>query len=498
MKKLTTLFTILTLSTAVFAQSGTRLVDFNAKSLGRGGTSIGVFDSPNLQLTNPAGLSFLGRTMIDGNFSLMAPTVSFKNGLNDKEGEANYFPLPSLSASWPCLLSDKVTMGAGFFTTGGMGADFKLKHALYRNPDGSYIEQDYHSMLATMQGGISAAYRINESMSAGVTLYMVYSMLEFKMPYSLDPSVMKGVANGTGGMTFGQMFAAPPANGGFGYEEVTASADMKELSSFGFNGKIGFAWVVNDKLSVGASYTMPTSLTYADGKASMDMTQQFNDAFGKAVMGYMAQNPGASQTQAQGAVYQQFTGMGIDMTKDVIASYDLDVDLKFPQSVGFGAAYQVMPELKLSGDVEWVNWSAAFDNMTLKLKNGNNANINTMMGSNAMTIEFPMKWEDVVLVKLGAEYKVTEAFTARAGYAYGSNPVPETTIFPVFPAVVDQHIMLGGSYQFTREFVLHAAWEMAPEKSVTATSNSLIANEYNNSTSTLGTQLFHVAATYMF
>lgn len=487
MKKLTTLFTILTLSTAVFAQSGTRLVDFNAKSLGRGGTSIGVFDSPNLQLTNPAGLSFLGRTMIDGNFSLMAPTVKFINGLNNKEGEANYFPLPSLSASWPCLLSDKVTMGAGFFTTGGMGADFKLKHALYRNPDGSYIEQDYHSMLATMQGGISAAYRINESMSAGVTLHMVYSMLEFKMPYSLDPSVMKGVANPSNGTTFGMMFSAAPPNGP-GYDEVTASADMKDLSSFGFNGKLGFAWVVNEKLSVGASYTMPTSLTYSAGKATMDMTQQFNDAMGR----YMQ----AGYTQAQ--VIGMFQSMGIAVGTGFKAEYDLDVELKFPQSVGFGAAYQVMPELKLSGDVEWVNWSSAFDNMTLKLKNGNNANINTMMGSNSMTIEFPMKWEDVILVKLGAEYKVTEAFTARAGYAYGSNPVPETTIFPVFPAVVDQHIMLGGSYQFTREFVLHAAWEMAPEKSVTATSNSLIANEYNNSTSTLGTQLFHVAATYMF
>jgi len=40
-------------STFSFAQNGIRLIDFNAQSLGRGGTSIAVFDNASLQLTNP-------------------------------------------------------------------------------------------------------------------------------------------------------------------------------------------------------------------------------------------------------------------------------------------------------------------------------------------------------------------------------------------------------------------------------------------------------------
>ncbi|MCK6602467.1 MAG: outer membrane protein transport protein [Bacteroidetes bacterium] len=490
MKRFALALIALATATALMAQNGTKLIDYNAKSLGRGGTSIGVFDSPNLMMTNPAGLSFLGKPMVDANFSLMIPTVKFKNNLNDKEGDQNYFPMPSVSGTWPCLLSDKVTMGAGFFTSGGMGADFKLKHALYSE------EQDYHSMLAMMQGGLSAAYRINDNMSAGITLHLVYSMLEFQMPYSLNPSVMKGTAQPN--MTFGMMFAAPPANGGFGYDEVTASAEMKDLSALGFNGKLGFAWKVNDELTVGASYSLPVSLTYTDGKANMDMTAQLNDAFGKAVMGYMAQNPGSTQEQAQGAVAVQFGNMGIDLSKGVKAEYDLDVDLKFPQTVGVGASYKVLPELKVSADVEWVNWSAAFDKMTLKLKNGSNANVNTMMGSSDLTIDFPLDWKDAVVVKLGAEYEVIPGLFARGGYAYGTNPVPEGTVFPVFPAVVEHHFMLGGSYTITPNFTLHAAWEMAPEKSLTATNPSQIANQFDGSVSTLGTQLFHISGTFVF
>ncbi|MBK7868866.1 MAG: hypothetical protein IPJ75_18745, partial [Ignavibacteriales bacterium] len=97
--------------------------------------------------------------------------------------------------------------GVGFFTNGGMGADLTLKHALYRNQDGSYNLQKYHSMLASMQGGLTAAYKFSPKFSVGVSLHMVYSMLEFSMPYSLNPSIMKGFA--MPGMTFGQMFAAP-------------------------------------------------------------------------------------------------------------------------------------------------------------------------------------------------------------------------------------------------------------------------------------------------
>jgi long-subunit fatty acid transport protein len=157
-------------------------------------------------------------------------------------------------------------------------------------------QQEYHSKLAVMQGGASASYKLTPEFSVGASAHLVYGMMEFTMPYSLSPSVMKGIAQP--GMTFGQMFAAPPAQGGFGYTEVTAAAGMNSHTAFGFSGKIGLAYKLNEKISLGLAYTSPTTLNFKNGTAKMDMTAQLNDAFGKAVQGYMMQNPSATPGQA--------------------------------------------------------------------------------------------------------------------------------------------------------------------------------------------------------
>lgn len=477
-------------STFMVAQTGTRMVGFNAKSIGRGGVSIGNFDSGELMMTNPAGISFLNNSMLDVSFSVMLPRLHFKNSLNDADGDDNIFPLPDVAYVNTSSESD-FSWGVGMFTAGGMGADFKLKHALFREQNGSFTLQEYHSKLAVMQGGASFAYKLSDNFSVGASLHLVFSMLEFWMPYSLNPLAMQGTA--MPGMTFGQMFSAPPSMGGFGYDEVTAFAKMSDLTGIGFNGKIGLAYNVDDELSLGVSYTLPTSLTYTNGKALMDMTYQLNDAFGKAVQGVMMQNPGMTAQQAQAAVMQMFSQLGIDMSKGVVAQYDLDVDLKFPQSIGFGISYKPSSELSLSADVEWLNWADAFDKMTLKLSGGANTNINKMMGnSGSFTIDFPMNWENQILIKVGGEYNVTNELTLRLGFANGANPVPAATIFPVFPAVVETHLMGGVSYKISDRIVLNGAFETALNNSVKAATQSFIANEYDNSASDLATTLFNI------
>lgn len=480
---------ILLIATMTTAQTGTRLVGFTAQSMGRGGTSIGTFDGNELMMTTPAGISFLNKSSLDVNFSLMFPALHFKNNLNDVDGDKNVFPLPALSYV-KHYDDSKFTWGAGFFTSGGMGADFNLKHALY----GTEL-QKYHSKLASMQGGLSAGYKVSNNLSLGVSLHMVYSMLEFSMPFSLNPLAMQGIA--MPGMTFGQMFSAPPAMGGFGYKEVTAAANMTDLTAIGFNGKIGFAYKVDETLTIGINYTMPTSLTYNGGKATMDMTTQLNDAFGKAVQGAMMQ--GMNQSQAQAAVMAQFAQMGIDLSKGVIANYDLDVDLTFPQSVGIGFSQKLSEKFKFNMDLEWINWERAFDKMTLKLKNGSNSNINKMMGnSGTFDLDFPLDWKNSLVFKFGGEVELNKDLNLRFGYVYGENSVPESTIFPIFPAIVENHITAGISYKVSAPITINAAFEMGLNNSLKASSPSLIANEYSGSTSELSTMLVHLSLNYAF
>ncbi len=513
MKKYFILFFSLFLTASVFAQNGVRLIGYDALSMGRGGTSLGFFDSPELMNTNPAGISFLKNTVLGADFSIMAPKTHFQNSLNDADGDKNYFPLPS--AGFVNKYKDsKLTWGIGVYTEGGMGADFMLNNALYRsqtyayNPSdstyypvkGDYSKQEYHSKFAVMKGGLTASYKIFPELSFGVTAQAVYSMMQFRMPFGLNPSIMKGNPNGMPNVTFGQLFSMDPQYGGFGYSEVTALADMKDLSVVSYNGKLGLAFRPNEKFSFGINYTLPTDLKYKNGKATMDMSKQFEDAMGRAVMGFYQQpgTHGVPLDTAMKYIMMNFAAMGIDLSKGMYAEYDLEVDMKLPQTIGFGIAYNPTNKLRFGFDFEWINWKNAFDKMAIKLTNGNNANVNKMMGGTDINIDFPLNWKDAVILKAGGEFDASNKVTLRLGYVYGSNPVPSSTVFPVFPAIVEHHLTVGGTYKFSDRFNLNLALETALNGKLTASNPSLLQSEFSNGTSELSTILGHISFNWNF
>jgi long-chain fatty acid transport protein len=303
-----------------------------------------------------------------------------------------------------------------------------------------------------MQGGFSLAYKIDPKWSVGITANLLYSMMEFEMPMSMPPSMLKGVIDPSTGFTFGDMFSAPPSSGGLGYSEVVASANMKSLASYEFNGKIGIAFKPSEKFSAGINYTLPVNLNYKNGTAAMDMTAQMNDVFGKVVAGIMYQNPGYTEAQAQAAAMAKFNALGIDLTKGATDQYQAQATLGLPQSLSVGFSVAASKKLRLS--------------------------------------------MDAVLIKAGAEYAVNKKLTFRCGYAYGSNPVPAATVFPVFPAVVKHHLSLGGTVSLSSALKLNAAYEHAFRNDETASSESMVGAQFNNSTSGLANNIYHISISW--
>ena len=497
MKKLSILLVVLLISvTITWSQNGTKLIGYDAVTSGRGGTSTGFFDKPSLMMNNPAGLSFLRSSQLDLSVSMMAPEVYFQNAHNITYGKDNLFPLGSLAFTHKS--SRKLSYGIGFFTQGGMGADFTLNHELYKDQSGKYVMQPYHSKFAVMQGGGSIAYQLNKQLSVGITADLVYGQVEFQMPMSMPPSMMKGVINPQTGMTFGDLFSGPPEAGGLGYSEVVASADMRKLTALGVNGKIGVAYKPNERFSFGLNYTLPVNLTYKNGTAAMDMTYQMNDAYGKVVSMIIQQNPGMMVDEAQKQAMNLFNQMGIDLTKGASDKYDAEAKFGLPQSVSAGVSFSPNKKFRFALDGEWVNWKNAFDQMDISLTNGTNPNINKMLGSEgSMAMPFPMYWKNTVIIRSGIEYDPLDKLTVRAGYVYGSNPVPSTTLFPLFPAIVTDHFTAGLSVKATKSLIVNAAYEYAFQKEQKAAAESYIANEYDNSTSGLENQIFHLSISWL-
>ena len=87
-------------------------------------------------------------------------------------------------------------------------------------------------------------------------------------------------------------------------------------------------------------------------------------------------------------------------------------------------------------------------------------------------------WEDQTVFIIGYEYN-TGDWSARAGYNYGSNPIKEAApggagadqsgsalnMFNLlgFPAIVESHFTLGGTYRFSKQTSLDLALGYAPE-----------------------------------
>ena len=501
MKKLTILSMFIILTLSLFSTNGMNMIGYGPRSSAMGGISLGLNGDINSINTNPAGISNIQGKQLKLGLGLLIPTVNFKNDLNDKEAESSIFMLPN--AAYGQKLNDKISFGFGMYSQGGMGATYKnLSHDVFRqydyNPtttDALMTDLEYHSKIGYIKIMPSISYKVNDNFALGVSPSFGYAMLEMKMPYSIDPMAMKGVADPGTGMTFGQMFASDPTAGGLGYEEVTAYADMGDaVTAVGFGGTMGLSFQMNEMLSFGFSYTMQSSLTF-EGEASMDMDAQFGQAFERMVGGAMQQ--GAELATATQGVMTQLTNMGIDMQAGMISDYDVEVEMSWPQEIGFGVAVKPTEKLLLGLDVKYISWEDAMDKFSMKFTDGNNNNINTMMGSKDVSLEMPLEWDNQVVIALGTEYLLNEKVALRAGYNYASNPVPSETLIPIFPAIVEHHLTLGSGYMINDNFEVDFALEINLEKEDDVDS-SMIANEYDGSTSSLAETALHLGLTYKF
>ncbi len=508
MKKLVIMLLALTMS--AFATNGMNTIGLGTQSASLGGVSF-ITNNASVLGMNPAIMGFADRSDLSLNVGLMMPSVHFSNdfdgveGLdNDVDGDDQIFPLPEFS--YMHKLDGDINFGVSFFAQGGMGATFEMDHNLYRNQDGTFDPQTYHSKIAYMKLTPAISYNVNENFSIGLAPSLGYAMLEMKMPYSMSPLTMEGAIPGDpNGMTFGQMFAGDPAQGGLGYTEVTATADMEDgITAIGFGGTIGFGYEINEQFSMGLSYTMQSDLTF-EGDAGMDMFAQFGDAFGRMVQGTMAQNPGMTQEEAQAAVMANFTAMGFTdlmtatgMNPDAVnASYDAEVEMAWPQSIDFSLSYAPLKTTTIYADVKWINWKTAMKDFKMTMKSGDNNNVNLMMGGDEVVMVMPLEWEDQVVIALGVQHQFNDMFSARVGYNYGSNPVPTETLMPLFPAIVEQHITAGVGIAPTKDLAFDLGFEFVPEVEGEV-DESDIANEYDGSKSSLSELLFHFGVNYKF
>jgi long-chain fatty acid transport protein len=196
----------------------------------------------------------------------------------------------------------------------------------------------------------------------------------------------------------------------------------RSANAFGFGLSFGLLYDIGETVTIGASYKSKqdfSELEYNLGEGDIDLS----------LIG--------------GPVYPG-------------GRYVLDLD--FPQQAAIGIAFHPGSHWTVSADLKWIEWSDTMNRLSVR-------------GPDGFDFAMDPGWEDQTVYALGAEFRVNDKLTLRAGFNYAESPIDETTASSnlILPAIVEDHYTFGLEYRFSHwDFAFHYMY--APEQKITANS----------------------------
>lgn len=124
---------------------------------------------------------------------------------------------------------------------------------------------------------------------------------------------------------------------------------------------------------------------------------------------------------------------------------DASTELKLPDTVALGVAYDVTPTVTLLGQVGYYGWSR-FEEVRIKLADGTEP---------TTTENFRDSWS----VALGAEWAVARGWKLRAGMLYDRTPTRDQYRSTIIPDVDRVWASIGATYQISDRLALDASYQ---------------------------------------
>ena len=158
-------------------------------------------------------------------------------------------------------------------------------------------------------------------------------------------------------------------------------------------------------------------------------------------------------------------------------SSEFDAIIRFPSVVAAGYRFQILDNLRVAMDVEWIEFSR-YDKLVLDI-----GPLSSLLPQTAI----PQDWKDSWTAGLGADWQVSDALTLRGGYMFIESPIPSSTLAPTLPDA-DRHLLsLGAGYAWKRHRVdLAYAFSVFQDRDVKDQPNPLYNGTYDLSSQLLG------------
>lgn len=227
------------------------------------------------------------------------------------------------------------------------------------------------------------------------------------------------------------------------------------------------AYKINPQHSVGASLLLAYQRFKATGlqafaAISSDTANLTNNGYDDATgvglrIGYMGR---LSDMVTIGAAYSPKIDMSkFDKYKGLFAE---DGNFDIPSNYSLGVAITPAPRWTVALDYQRINYS---DSRAVNNPMTNPPPLGAANGPG-------FGWQDIDVFKLGVAWRMNDAWTLRAGYNRGDNPItPRDVTFNILaPGVMKDHYTVGFTYAMGKNNELNGSFMYAPRQEVTGSS----------------------------
>jgi long-chain fatty acid transport protein len=416
---------LLTATRPLHATNGMNMEGYGPIATAMGGASFAYDNGTAGVINNPATLGLMTETArLDVAVGILGPHIEvtspatapniFNVPANQKaKSTATAFFMPAMGYA---RRSGDFVYGLGLFGQGGMGCEYDANS--WR---GLGFGLKNRTEVSVGRLIVPLVYKVNDTLQIGATADFMWAGMDLKMAMSgaqffdlVTPSSQRfGRASGSIVQSFGQILATMPPGTSVDYAYFNFSNGSPftgEARSYGYGGKIGLVYTPSKEVSFGLTYHTESALS--DMKAKGDS------------LSFQLNVPGMGQ------IPQALTG-------------DFRIhNFQWPAMLGGGFAWYPAPRWMIAGDVREVFWKNVMKEFNLSFLASAAASNGPFAGQNLSAVLF-QSWKDQTVIQLGAAFKATDQLTVRFGANTGNNPVPNTYLNCLFPAIVKDHLTAG-------------------------------------------------------
>lgn len=264
---------------------------------------------------------------------------------------------------------------------------------------------------------------------------------------------------------------------------------------------ITLAYAVTDNFSIGASFvysfadvliTQNSSQTPFEGDAYVDLEGDDSFAYGYT-FGIMYKpieivSIGASfRSEVKYEFEGTATTTGAEQLMEIgaLPNGPITAELTTPMNIVGGIAVQVIPQLRLSADYQWVGWSS-YDTLAINFVDDPEDNVAS-----------PRLYKNSYIIRFGAQYDISDQVSLLGGIYYDQMPVEPQYLNPSLPDTDRLGLSIGAEAKFNEQFGLSGSYLFIRGEQLTVTDseeiytpgNSAFNGTYNSSANVLSLSL---------